>query len=178
MNRLVLAWLVARASSSVPSCSRSPRPWRSWRPSAVCRRKCPVSRLPTHQQPAHAPNNPVARLADGSHAPGCQKNVPATSLGRWVLVNCSMVQYEQTGGTEVGRQGCRREKCREALVSRLILLPLCAVAPGSRWTCPGWCARKCSSKSFMIKFILKSTASLSWMTPETRSESRCGPQAS
>jgi hypothetical protein len=38
-------------------------------------------------------------------------------------VNCSMVQYEQTSGTEVGRQGCRREKCREALVSRLILAP-------------------------------------------------------
>ena len=36
MNRLVLAWLVARASSSAPSSSRSPRPWRSWRPSAGC----------------------------------------------------------------------------------------------------------------------------------------------
>jgi len=73
------------------------------------------------------------------------------------------VQNEQTGGTEVGRQGCRREKCREALVSRLILLPLCAVAPGSRWTCPGWCARKCSSKSFMIKFILKSMVAINSM---------------
>ena len=80
------------------------------------------------------------------------------------------VQYVQTGGTEVGRQGCRREKCREALVSRLILLPLCAVAPGSRWTCPEWCARWCGSTSFMIKFIFKSAASLRSMTPETRSE--------
>ena len=171
MNRLVFAWLVARASSSAPSSSRSPRPWRSWRPSesAVCRRKCPVSRLPTHQQPAHAPNSPMSRLADGSHAPGHQKNVSATSLGRWVLVNCSMVQYEQTGGTEAGRQGCRREKCQEALCSRLILLPLCAVAPGSRWTCPGWCARKCSSKSFMIKFILKSMAAINSMAWPARS---------
>ena len=120
----------------------------------------------------------MSRLADGSYAPGHQKNVPATSLGRWVLVNCSMVQYEQTGGTEVGRQGCRREKCQEALVSRLILLPLCAVAPSSRWTCPEWCARMCGSKSFMIKFILKSVVSLRSMTPETRSESWCAPQAS
>ena len=137
----------------------------------ICWRSCkrPNSRLPTHQQPAHAPTSPVARLADGYHAPGCQKNVPATSLGRWVLVNCSMVQYEQTGGTEVGRQGCRREKCREALVSRLILLPLCAVAPGSRWTCPGWCARKCSSKSFMIKFILKSMVAINSMARPARS---------
>ena len=170
MNRLVLAWLVARASSSAPSSSRSPRPWRSWRPSAVCRRKCHVSRLPTHQQPAHAPNSPMSRLADGSHAPGHQKNVPATSLGRWVLVNCSMVQNEQTGGTEAGRQGCRKEKCREALCSHLLLLSLLVVVPSSRWTCPEWCARKCWSKSFMIKFIFKSAASLRSMTPETRSE--------
>ena len=58
----------------------------------------------------------MSRLADGSYAPGHQKNVPATSLGRWVLVNCSMVQNEQTGGTEADRQGFRKEKCREALV--------------------------------------------------------------
>ena len=39
-----------------------------------------------------------------------------------------------------------------------------------RWTCPEWCATRCSSKSFMIKFIFKSVASLRSMTPETRSE--------
>ena len=33
MNRLVLARLVARASASAPSSSRSPPSWRSWRPS-------------------------------------------------------------------------------------------------------------------------------------------------
>ena len=70
----------------------------------------------------------------------------------------------------MGRQGCRREKCREALVSRLILLPLCAVAPGSRWTCPEWCGGLSISAGMVIKFILKSAASLSSMTPETRSE--------
>ena len=80
------------------------------------------------------------------------------------------VQNEQTGGTEVGRQGCRREKCQEALCSRLLLLSLLVVVPSSRWTCPEWCARKCWSKSFMIKFIFKSAASLRSMTPETRSE--------
>eukprot|EP01046_Picozoa_sp_COSAG06_P015094 COSAG06_NODE_957_length_11322_cov_9.239686_7_plen_276_part_00 len=88
------------------------------------------------------------------------------------------VQNEQTGGTEADRHGCRKEKCREALCSRLLLLPLLVVVPGSGWTCPEWCARRCCSKSFMIKFILKSAASLRSMTPETRSESRCGPQAS
>ena len=75
------------------------------------------------------------------------------------------VQYEQTGGTEVGRQGCRREKCQEALCSRLLLLSLLVVVPSSRWTCPEWCARWCGSKSFMIKFIFKSAASLRSMTP-------------
>ena len=85
-------------------------------------------------------------------------------------MNCSMVQNEQTGGTEVGRQGCRKEKCREALCSHLLLLSLLVVVPSSRWTCPEWCARKCWSKSFMIKFIFKSAASLRSMTPETRSE--------
>jgi hypothetical protein len=80
------------------------------------------------------------------------------------------VQNEQTGGTEVGRQGCRREKCQEALCSRLLLLSLLVVVPSSRWTCPEWCARRCGSKSFMIKFIFKSAASLRSMTPETRSE--------
>ena len=80
------------------------------------------------------------------------------------------VQNEQTGGTEAGRQGCRKEKCREALCSHLLLLSLLVVVPSSRWTCPEWCARKCWSKSFMIKFIFKSAASLRSMTPETRSE--------
>ena len=80
------------------------------------------------------------------------------------------VQNEQTGGTEVGRQGCRREKCQEALCSRLLLLSLLVVVPSSRWTCPEWCARWCGSTSFMIKFIFKSAASLRSMTPETRSE--------
>ena len=120
----------------------------------------------------------MSRLADGSYAPGHQKNVPATSLGRWVLVNCSMVQYEQTGGTEADRQGCRKEKCREALCSRLLLLPLLVVVPGSGWTCPEWCGGLSISAGMLIKFILKSAASLRSMTPETRSESRCGPQAS
>ena len=55
------------------------------------------------------------------------------------------VQNEQTGGTEVDRQGCRKEKCREALCSRLLLLPLLVVVPGSGWTCPEWCARRCCS---------------------------------
>jgi hypothetical protein len=74
------------------------------------------------------------------------------------------VQNEQTGGTEVDRQGCRKEKCREALCSRLLLLPLVVVVPGSGWTCPEWCARRCCSKSFVIKIILKSAASGSSMT--------------
>ena len=79
------------------------------------------------------------------------------------------VQNEQTGGTEADRQGCRKEKCREALCSRLLLLPLLVVVPGSRWTCPEWCARRCCSKSFMIKTILKSAAAISSMARPARS---------
>ena len=79
------------------------------------------------------------------------------------------VQNEQTGGTEADRQGCRKEKCREALCSRLLLLPLLVVVPGSGWTCPEWCARRCCSKSFMFNFILKSAAAISSMARPARS---------
>ena len=79
------------------------------------------------------------------------------------------VQNEQTGGTEVDRQGCRKEKCREALCSRLLLLPLLVVVPGSGWTCPEWCARRCCSKSFMFIFILKSAVAISSMARPARS---------
>ena len=79
------------------------------------------------------------------------------------------VQNEQTGETEVDRQGCRKEKCREALCSRVLLLPLLVVVPGSGWTCPEWCARRCCSKSFMFNFILKSAAAISSMARPARS---------
>ena len=123
-----------------------------------------ISRLPAHQQPAHALVSPVSRLTDGSPAPGRQIQVLPTSIDQQVqLHGTTYAQNEQTGGTEVDRQGCRKEKCREALCSRLLLLPLLVVVPGSRWMCPEWCARRCCSKSFMIKTILKSAAAISSM---------------
>ena len=84
---LVLAGLVARASPSVLGSSRSPRPWRSWRPSAACRRKCPVWRLCTHQQPAHAPLTPIACFADRWPALSRQIQVFATSYDRHVQLH-------------------------------------------------------------------------------------------
>ena len=66
----------------------------------------------------------------------------------------------------------------EALVTWRLLRSDHTPAPGSGWTCPEWCGGLSISAGMMIKFILKSAASLSSMTPETRSESRCGPQAS
>ena len=177
MNRLVLAWLVARASASAPSSSRSPPSWRSWRPPWVQLKtpqfasSCPPAAGARSEQPRFSPCRwvPCPRLPDPGAA---STHRPAGPAAR------HYVQNGQTGGTEVGRQGCWKEKCRQALCSRLLLLPLLVVVPASRWTSPEWCHRSCFSKSFMIKFILKSAASLSSMTPETRSESRCGPQAS
>ena len=84
---LVLAGLVARASPSVLGSSRSPRPWRSWRPSAACRRKCPVWRLCAHQQPAHAPLTPIACFADRWPALSRQIQVFATSYDRHVQLH-------------------------------------------------------------------------------------------
>ena len=60
---------------------------RSWRPSAACRRKCPVWRLCTHQQPAHAPLTPVACFADRWPALSHQIQVFATSYDRHVQLH-------------------------------------------------------------------------------------------
>ena len=129
--------------------------------------------------PHFAPSHPPAA--------GARSEQPRVSAYRWVLcpgppdpdaaspqrpagpAARHYVQNEQTGGTEAGRQGCRKEKCRQALCSRLLLLPLLVVVPASRWTCPEWCARSCFSKSFMINFILKSVAAISSMARPARS---------
>ena len=120
-------------------------------------------------------------------APGARSEQPRISGCRWIVgmgppdpgasslhrpagpAARHYVQNEQTGGTEADRQGCRKEKCREALCSRLLLLPLLVVVPGSGWTCPEWCARRCCSKSFMFNFILKSAAAISSMARPARS---------
>jgi hypothetical protein len=75
-------------------------------------------------------------------------------------------QKEQTGTSsgEVGRHGCQRWKCREALFSALLLLSDLTPVPGSRKTCPSRCLKSCHSKSVMISVSLKSVASSSSMT--------------
>ena len=64
----------------------------------------------------------------------------------------------------MGRHGCQRWKCREALFSALLLLSDLTPVPGSRKTCPSRCLKSCHSKSVMISVSLKSVASSSSMT--------------
>ena len=87
------------------------------------------------------------------------------SIDQQVQLHSTTSQYEQTGMTEVDRQGCWKEKCREALCSRLLLLSLLVVVPSSGWTCLEWCGGLSISVGMLIKFILKSVASLRSMTP-------------
>ena len=110
------------ASLSASRSSRSPPSWRSWRPSAGAAENTPFrvflptsSRRTLRSAPYLAlPMDPLPRT---TRSRCCQP--PSTSRSSCTALR---VQNEQTGGTEVDRQGCRKEKCREALCSRLLLL--------------------------------------------------------
>jgi hypothetical protein len=98
----------------------------------------------------HSPLLPLeadsARAAVLEPAPAATPLVDSPSARHKVAKKRALVRTSAwLRALEVGRQGCRREKCQEALCSHLLLL--LSVVPGSRWTCPGWCARRCCSKS-------------------------------
>ena len=124
------------ASLSASRSSRSPPSWRSWRPSAGAAENTPFRVfLPTSSRrtlrPAPYLALPMDPLPWTTRSRCCQP--PSTSRSSCTALR---VQNEQTGGTEVDRQGCRKEKCREALCSRLLLQPRLGSLPSAWDTCP------------------------------------------
>ena len=109
----VLGALLPGAAENAPS--RTFPPTSSWR----TLRSAPYLALPM---------DPLPRT---TRSRCCQP--PSTSRSSCTALR---VQNEQTGGTEVDRQGCRKEKCREALCSRLLLLPRLGSLPSAWDTCP------------------------------------------